>query len=658
MTSDISQLMRTGFEHHRSGRLREAESVYRTILQQEPRHPDALHLLGMIAHQTGNNDTAAELIENAIKVKPGDPGFLNNCGEVYRALHKYELAVARYQQAIAVKPDAAGIHNNLGNAYREMGRLEDAIACYERTLAVDPGFAMAHNNLGVVLKEQGRLDDAVGHFKQALAIAPDYADAHNNLGNALHQAGQWEEAVAHYQRAIAIMPGYAEAYSNLGNALRALDRTAEAVMSYRQCLAIRPDFAMAHNNLGIALDELGRPEQAIASYEHAVRLQPDYAEAIHNLGFVLQELGRKDEAVNRFKQVLALQPGYAASHLHLSMLMPEQEQATVIEQLLADRSLPDNDRALCHFALGNIYNHGGKFDEAFAQFKQANKIKRGAIAYKAKDFSAYTDKLVAVYSREFFQGKAPWGTDSDLPVFIIGLPRSGTTLVEQILSSHPLVYGAGELESMGRIQKIISAGAPASARYPECMRSCEPGFIRELAATYLKELRELCADASRITSKDPGNFHRVGLIKLLFPGARLIHCRRNAMDTCTSIYFNHFSRGGEYSFDLQELGQLYLDYEKLMAHWKELFPADILEVQYEELVADQEAVSRALINHLRLDWDDRCLDFHENKRAVRTASSAQVRQPIYNRSVGRWRHYEKHLAPLAAVLDGGSRRPQ
>lgn len=650
MPSDISQLIQTGFEHHRSGRLREAEAVYRSILKAQPRHPDALHLLGVIAHQIGKNEIAADLIENAIKANPNEPDFFNNCGEAYRALHQYDLAVTRYQQALAIRPDFAGAHNNLGNALKEMGRIEEAVTRYKQTLAIDPDFVMAHNNLGIALKELGRTEEAITCFERAIALMPGYAEAHNNLGNALQELGRTEAAVTRYRQAIALMPGYAEAHSNLGNALRTLDRFEEAIAHYKQASAINPDFAMAHNNLGIALDELGRPEQAIPAYERAITIKPDYAEACHNLGFALQELGRTDEAVARYEQGLAHQPDYAAVHLHLSMLRPRQNQITVIEQFLKNPSLPENDAALYQFALGNICNSSDLYDEAFEHYKKANDLKRRAIKYDPERFTAHVDRLIETYSESYFKDKAGYGSDSVLPVFIIGLPRSGTTLIEQILSSHPRVYGTGELESIARIEKTIAARLGAPDPYPECMSLCEAGVAREFAEDYLKELQGFSRDATRITNKDPGNFHRVGLIKTHFPRARFIHCRRAAMDTCVSIYFNHFAKGNEYAFDMVELGKYFLDYDRLMTYWRELFPSDILEVRYEELVMNQEKISRRLIDHIGLDWDGRCLDFHKNTRAVRTASSAQVRRPIYKHSINRWKHYEKHLAPLASVL--------
>ncbi|MFT5132887.1 MAG: tetratricopeptide (TPR) repeat protein [Gammaproteobacteria bacterium] len=650
MSSDISQRLQTGLEHHQSGRFQEAENIYQSILKDQPQHPDALHLLGVMAHQLGKSDIAVNLIEQAIKANPDEPNFYNNCGEAYRSLQKHELAISRYEQALAIKSDFAGAHNNLGNALKELGRLGEAITCYEQAIAISPDFPMAHNNLGIALKALDREEEAISAYELAIAIMPDYAEAHSNMGNALLALGHHDDAIKCYKRAISIMPDYAEAHSNMGNAFKALGEQKQAVSAYEQALLINPNFAMAHYNMGIALDELGRPDEAISCYEQALAINPGYAEAHNNLGFTLQELGRQDEAIRHYEQALAIKPDYAAAHLHLSMIVPGQEQVAVIKKLLDEPSLTEVDTSHYHFALGNIYHNLDMFDDAFKHFDKGNALKRLTFSYDSHDYTAYVDRLIETYSPDYLEEVAKYGSTSKLPVFIVGMPRSGTTLVEQILSSHPLVYGAGELVLIESIEKVIANKINAGTPYPECMSSINSAAIDRYSGEYLSETKQFSEDETRITDKNPGNFHRIGLIKTLFPGARIIHCQRNPLDTCTSIFFNYFVLGNEYSFDLDELGKYYLDYERLMTHWGNLFATDILAVQYEDLVSNQEKISRQLVEYLDLEWDDRCLDFHLNKRAVRTASSVQVRKPMYTHSVNRWKHYEKQLAPLLASL--------
>lgn len=303
-----------------------------------------------------------------------------------------------------------------------------------------------------------------------------------------------------------------------------------------------------------------------------------------------------------------------------------------------------------HFALGKIFDDIKSFTKAFEHYLKGNTFKRKTIIYDSQNHSAFVDRLIKIYSKKYLQEKTACGSDSKLPVFIVGMPRSGTTLVEQIVSSHPQVYGAGELISLLRIENTIAKQFEASSPYPECMPLCKDSTLLRFSAEYLEELGNHSQDANCITDKMPDNFLRIGLIKTLFPYARIIHCQRNAMDTCTSIFLNYFGNDIRYSFDLTEIGQYYLDYTRLMEYWSSLFPSEILDVQYEELVMNQEIVSRQLIKYLGLEWDENCLDFHNNKRAVRTASSLQVRQPIYRNSINRWKHYEKHLEPLIAIL--------
>jgi tetratricopeptide (TPR) repeat protein len=607
--------------------------------------------MGVMAHQVGKNEIAIDLFEKAIRANPNEPDFYNNSGEAFRALKKYDQAIACYKQAIEINPGFAGAYNNFGNVLKEMGKYEDAIERYQQAIVVAPDFPIPYNNLGIVLKDLGRHSEAISRYEQALTLLPDYAEAHSNLGNVYLELERQEDAIIHYKKALAIMPGYAEAHSNMGNALRSLGRQTESIKHYEQAISLRPDFAMAQYNMGIALDELGRPEDAISCYERAIAINTDYAEAYNNLGFSLQELGRREEAIKNYEKALALKPDYAAAHLHLSMIIPRQEQIPAIENLLNSPLLSKTDATHYHFALGNIYNGNEMFDKAFEHFSQANQLKRKNLNYDAKIYSDYVDELIKTYTNDHLAKTANFGSDSNLPVFIIGMPRSGTTLVEQILSSHSEVYGAGELSAIRRIEKALAKKLGSLSTYPGCMSMCDEAITTQFSEEYLQEIISYSPNALRITDKNPGNFHRIGLIKTLFPNARIIHCRRNVLDTCTSIFFNKFVEGNEYSFDLKELGQYYLDYEKLMEHWIKLFPRDILTVQYEELVRKQEEVSRELVQHIGLDWDDNCIDFHLNKRAVRTASSVQVRQPIYTRSIERWKHYEKQLAPLMEVLN-------
>jgi len=335
------------------------------------------------------------------------------------------------------------------------------------------------------------------------------------------------------------------------------------------------------------------------------------------------------------------------------MLKPKQELIPVVEKLIGDPGLPIGDTLFCHFALGNIYRGSKSYDQAFSHFLEANTLYRKTFVYDAKEHALLIDRLIKVYSKRFFQGKRKFGSASRLPVFILGMPRSGTTLVEQIISSHALVYGAGELQAISSIILSISQQLEHANSYPECMSLFDEKMAEEYSARYLQEIALHCATAKHITDKFPGNYFKIGLIKTLFPDARIILCQRNPLDTCISIFF-HCIQDWKWSFELTELGQYYLDYQRIMSHWQKLFPGEIFTVQYEELVMDQENVSKQLIDYLGLEWDEKCLDFHNNERDVRTISNMQVRQPMYKHSIDRWKPYEKHLQPLIEELQQAS----
>ena len=650
MSMNFSQRVQEGLQHHQAGRLHQADAVYRSILAEQPNHPEILYLMSVLSLQVGNFESAAQFIEHAISVKADEANYHNIAGEVRLALGKPESAIAAYQQAIAIAPDFAGAHNNLGNAYRQLGQNENAVSHYRRAVALDPDMAMSHNNLGVLLKETGHPEEALEHLRKAVTIAPNYAEAHSNLGNLLQALGRPEDAVAHHERALALMPDYAMAHSNLGVAFQALGRLKEAITQYNRAIAIDPNSAMAHYNLGIALDNSGRPGEAAEHYRRALDIRPDYAEAHHNLGNVLDQLGQRNEAIEHYGHAIRIKPDYAEAHRNLARVDPAKADPLVIEKLSASRSLTESDAIHCYFALGAIYDHVGDFDRAFENFSRGNGLFRKTVAYDAPQWTRYIDSLIAAFSTEYFSEAVPAGSDSELPVFIVGMPRSGTSLIEQIVASHADVFGAGELPSFGRFEEELTSRSGGSGLLSAGPYRIRKDTIMEFAQRYLEELRNLSPDAKRVTDKMPGNFVQIGLIKTLFPACRIIHCRRHALDTCLSNYFNYFATGNQYSFDLLELGRYYLDYDRIMAHWNTIFGSEILEVRYEELVADQETVTRRVIGYLGLEWDDRCLKHYDNPRAVHNLSSMQVRRPVYSSSVGRWSAYAKHLQPLVDLL--------
>jgi tetratricopeptide (TPR) repeat protein len=544
---------------------------------------------------------------------------------------------------------AAEMLQRAGSFY-QAGNLQEAEILYLSILEKYQNYHEATYMLGVIAYQVGQYSLAIARFEQTLALKPNYVDAHNNLADALKAMGRLDEAIFHYKKTLSIKPDFPEPHINLGNCLSLLNRVDEAIDHFKQALSIKPDFVKAHFNLGNSLKERGKMEEAISHYEKALALRPDLIAAHNNIGALLQDMGRKEEAIKHYEQALIIKPDFAWMHFNLTKIKPKQEQIPIIENLLASPTISIEDAMYYHHALGNIYNEAKSYSNSFEHYLKGNKLKRKTIDYDAQKHTEFVDRLIETYSEDYFQNKIVCGSDSELPVFILGMPRSGTTLVEQIVSCHPNVFGADELTTLANIEIAIIKHFETSMPYPECISLFEETNAQIYSAEYLQELRVFSRDATRITDKAPYNFLRIGLIKILFPKARIIHCKRNALDTCTSIFLNYFASGNEFSYDLTEIGQYYLDYKRLMEHWHNLFPNEIFDVQYEELISNQNEISQQLINYLGLEWDDACLDFHKNKRAVKTASNLQVRQPIYTKSVERWKRYENYLQPLINIL--------
>jgi tetratricopeptide (TPR) repeat protein len=615
----LEQTLDLALQHHAAGRLPNAERIYRQILQALPDHPVCLHMLGVIAHQTGKHESAVELIS----------------------------------KALAGAPDYAEAHNNLGNVFKALGRQEDAIASFEKTVALEPGFAESHLNLGTELQNADRPEDAVASYRNALASKPDYAEAHYNLGIAFKEMGRLDDSIASYREAVAINPDFAEAHNNLGNALRQLGRLDEALASYDRALAINPKIAEIHYNLGNVLKDLDRLEDAVPRFQKAVDINPEHAAAWNNLGNACQALGRLDDAVDCFRKAVALKPGLSDAYRKLANIKKftgQDADILAMEKAFAGPDADDAQRMHLAFGLGKAHDDQGEYYRAFEYFSTANALKRASIDFTIDHMDSYFDYLKRLFGKELFAARQGAGSSKESAIFILGMPRSGTTLIEQILASHPEIHGAGELYDLQRIIED-QFGPVGDAAFADNVNQADNARFANSGDTYVRALRGRSETARFITDKMPNNFQLIGMIKLILPNAKIIHCRRDPLDTCLSIFKNLFTSDGYYyAYDLSELGRYYSLYRDLMEHWHGLFPGSIFDIRYEDMIADQGSHTRALIEHCGLEWDDACLAFHETDRPVYTASAAQVRQPIYDASVQSWKNYEEWLGPLREAL--------
>jgi tetratricopeptide (TPR) repeat protein len=617
----ISEALAIAIQHHRAGRLQAAEQIYRRILAVEPNHADAWHLLGLIAHQAGKYEVAIEYIERAIGLKGTVAAFPNNLGEAYRALRRISEAVACYRRAMELKPDFVEAHNNLGIALKGQGKLDEAVACYRRALELKPDYAAAHNNLGNALKEQGKLHDAVACFRTALELKPDFAEAHNNLATALKEQGKLDQATVCCRRALELRPEYVEAHDNLGTALKDQGKLDEAMVCYRRALELRPEYVEAHNNLGSALAAMGDLQGAEDSFRAALR---------HNSRFALAH--------------------YKLAEL-LGGKLPEKDLAAQ-RRLLEEGELADAQRLLLHFGLAQVLDARGEYAEAAGHLDRGNSLqlaerRKCGQEYDPKEYQTLITRMIEVCTPDFFERVRDFGLESEIPVFVVGLPRAGTTLIEQILASHSRVFGAGEIRLSG--DTMAALGGQGADSF-EGLRQLDRPTAGRLASRHLERLRALNHAALRIVDKMPDNSFYLGLLATLFPRAKFIHCRRDLRDVAVSCWMTHFEKV-HWANDQQHIASRFHEYQRLMEHWRRVLPVPLLEVDYEETVTDLKGVARKLVAWCGLEWEPTCLEFQHAKRPVQTASAVQVRQPIFRTSVGRWKHYEQALAPLFARLE-------
>lgn len=683
----LDQAMLLASQHQQAGQLPQAEALLRKILKVQPNQPFALQLLGVIAHQVGQLDTAIRYLCEAIAILPNVAQFHANCAEMCRQAGQLGDAVQYGENAVKLDPNSAQAHSNLGIAYYDSGDLDKAEASQQRALKINPVMPQALNNLGSIQRDRKQYPAAIEWYKKAIEHNPDYLESINNLGAVLTESERPEEALPILLQVIKARPHYAEAHCNIACAFLSMEDFKRAEVGYKKALELKPEYPQALEGLAKLHQELKDLPQAQAIAEHALALAPQRAEVHSLLGGIYMEQSFPEKARTAYDQALAINPLLLSAHLGKGHLLMERGDMAAAEAsfntalslnpdgLSARLSLTQvrktkpgdaNLRALekqaeqlagmsetkalsLHFSLGKSYDDIKEHERAFPHFLEGCRLKRKRIQYNADDNTKACANIQNYFTAETIESLRGEGETSDLPIFVLGMPRSGTTLTEQILASHPDVYGAGELPDL-----LYLAAHPKSEPtegFPLSMRGLTPDDLAAMGARYVAGLRERAPASRCITDKMPANFFCVGLIHLMLPNARIVHVNRNPVDTCLSGFTRLFNKSQYHSYDLAEIGRYYRNYADLMDHWRAVLPQGaFLDVQYEDMVADNEGQARRLLDYCNLEWNDACLDFHKTERNVRTASVTQVRQPIYSSSVERWRKYEQFLGPLLKEL--------
>jgi tetratricopeptide (TPR) repeat protein len=509
-------------------------------------------------------------------------------------------------------------------------------------------YKLRADHLGV----QGRIDEAIPEYLNAIDEDANYLPAYVGLAQTLQLAGRLEEALAAYREGLEVDPNSIEIHAAMACVLAQMRRLDESSAAHARAASINPNSALTHHAHGEIMFQRGDLAAATDCYRQAVATDPAFPAAWNSLGSTLSSLGRFEEAAECFRRLLELCPESASAYSNLvnTGKHDAREVTARLKELLARPSLPTGERIHAEFALGKLLDKAERFDEAFSLYADANSLAKARLEslgyrYDPAGIAAQIEQNQKIFTRDFFNARRGFGVPTELPVFVVGMPRSGTTLVEQIAASHSRVHGAGELRDL--VDIAINLGGQD---HKSAAEGWTQASIRKAAECHLRRLQAFSPSATRVIDKMPGNVFRVGLIALMFPNARVIQCRRDPRDTCLSCYFQYFADSNLFSFDLTYCGHHYLATEKLLDQWRDVAPLPILDVQYEELVSNPESESRRIIEFLGLPWEPACLEFHRNSSTVTSSSVWQVRQPIYRGSVGRWKHYEKHLEPLMKVL--------
>ncbi len=622
MTTPNDELA-NAFARHQKGDLAAAHSLYRKVIKAQPGNADAHYLFGMLCLESNAVGDAAKHLTRAIRAaetagREPDHGWRLACGTALQRLAKYEEALAQFDIVLGEAPGNADALFCRGTVLQDLGHAHAAIESYELVLRKVPRHAEAANNLGTAYRSVGQPGPAIRAFRQAVAARPDYVQALSNLGRVLSDHGTPSEALPFLRRACRLLPDDRELKLVLYDALV---REAQ-------------------------IDEI---ERDVSEY---LRRRSDDPDFLAVMAFVRQYQGRKDDAVALFRKALDIDAGCIRAQLGLADISGEAGADRYIDRLTADLQKGDGSperMSRLHFALGRHLAAAGRHEESFRAHREANALclatlrERGGVYDRARA-ERYVQDICDAYPKSVFEETGI--SESTRPVFIIGMPRSGTTLTEQILASHPRIFGAGELSLMAQMAAGLRHGLKTRRTLPPT------DALGKAARFYLEAINGLNSEADRVVDKMPTNFVRAGLIARLFPKARIIHCRRDPIDTCISCFMQNVSTAAmAWSRDLDDLGHYYCQYRRLMDHWRTVLPAGrMLEIDYEVTVTDLEGQARRLVDFVGLDWDDACLRFHETERAVATASREQVRRPIYTSSVGRWKRYGDGVLPLLKSL--------
>jgi tetratricopeptide (TPR) repeat protein len=681
--------MRDAMNAFQSADFSRAKEYFEKASEVFPDYPAPITMMGAVEIRRQNLDQAATYLERALKLDP-DFGLAHfHLGNCYMLASKPDAAERHFTRLVQLHPESPDSHFCLGNAHRAQGKHEVAFGHFRMSTEVEPKFVDGYTNAGLSLMDLKRFAEAAEIFERAIKVQPRAVRDYINLGSCLLEMEKFREAEKVYKRALEIDENSHEAHFGLGLSYRKQKKLKESIFEFEAVVRLRPQFGEAYYHGAKAFVDLHREEQACMLFAEAIKFLPDLADAFASYGYALNRCSRLDDAESALRRALELEPENVVAMaemafinqyrgdfeeairlLHLCLekspgnpgllyrlvmiggINPDElDEKSLLEWLRKEEAEDDSKHGQIRFLLGKIRDAEGRHDEAFEQYAAASdRFAKSSPPYSREE----TEKLTQGIKRNFTKATIeamPEGNSSELPVLVFGMPRSGTTLIEQIIASHPMAEGAGEMNSWTSIEIEMEQELGTSDGYMGFAKRVDENSIKKWSESYEAELRSHSKDALRIVDKGVHNFTRLGLVSGLFPKARLIHAHRDPLDNCLSCYLQFFDYGKQtFSLRQEDVAHYYLQYQEIMDHWKEVLPVEILDVSYEETVEDLEGAARRIIDFIGLPWDDRCLEFHKTNREVRTASFWQVRQPIYSSSVGRAQRYDSELGPMKKAL--------
>jgi tetratricopeptide (TPR) repeat protein len=628
-----------------------AERLCRAALLEFPEDANILSLSGRALIKLGRYEDAEEQLNTAISVYPEFPRPYVIRGDLRMSQGLFQQAALEFQRAIDLGDSDSNTQLKLGKALMMKGDRESAKLAVNESMRLDPSRKLlveAHQ-----LEKAGKRSEAEKTYRDILARDPENVEAMRLLAGIATAQHQHRDAETLLERVLELAPDFDKGLADLVASQIEQEKTEEAIVTAKRLTRISAGNPGSHMFMGNAYSASGQYPDAIEAYRKALSLSPEHAGALSGLAHNLKTIGRQDEAIETYRTCIKANPFFTEAYWSLANLKTfrfSDEEFRSMEKLVEQSEIPSAAQVHLFNALGLEYESRGNFDQAFECFDRCNSVRRGQEYYDPAHTEVKHDEIVEVFDRDFVRQPTSDAKFDAVPIFIVGLPRSGSTLIEQILASHPLVEGTHELSDLGRVVQQIPKLLNKRERYPKSLRGLDSQAFGVLGQAYMDRTSKYRSGSAFFTDKNPNNFAHVGLVHLLLPNAVLVNARRHPLDSCLGSFKQLFAKGQAFTYDLTELAEYYLQYYRMMNHWNEVLPAKILDVHYEDVVEDLEVEVRRILEHCGLPFADQCLHFHETDRAVMTASSEQVRRPIYSTSVNLWRNYEKHLQPAIDIL--------